>query len=348
MPHARAMRIFIFALGAALIWAAPAFAYDEASTGWECAVCHDGAEDVSGVTDNKGPHGGYTTTSRKCAACHSVHAAPADGVLLLPGATITETCFTCHDGTGGRGVYGTVGSVASGHSVDTTNAVPGGDPSTGETATYTFSNPDGTMNCADCHSPHANDTVEPFTGDRLRVTVSEMTTYTSTRLLKNRPNGVTETVTYYGSDWCVACHRGRGDSDTLHNHPVEAPGTAGQFHYENVAVLTGYDETSTEMGELGRDNLGYVMPWDSAYSTRTAAQQGHDPICQQCHEDARDVGDDTIGTVSAAEAFDASLDGTTTGNPTYQDFPHESPNERLLIETNDDLCTNCHPPAQLP
>ncbi len=348
MTYAPAMRLLILALGAALVWAVPAFAYDEAGTGWECAVCHDGAEDVSGVTDNKGPHGGYTTTSRKCQSCHSVHVAPASALLLLPGATITETCFTCHDGTGGKGVYGTVSGAVSGHSVDTTNAVPGGDAGTGETATYTFSNPDGTMNCADCHSPHDSDTVEPFTGDRLRVSASEMITYTSNRLLKARPNDVTQTITYYGSDWCVACHRGRGESDALHNHPVETSSTADFFHYDNVAVLTGYDETTTEMGRLGRSNLGYVMPWDSEDSTRTPAQQGHEPICQQCHEDARDVGDDTTGTVSTAEAFGPSLDGTPTGNPTYQNFPHESPNERLLIETDDDLCTNCHTAAQLP
>jgi predicted CXXCH cytochrome family protein len=38
----------------------------------------------------------------------------------------------------------------------------------------------------------------------------------------------------------------------------------------------------------------------------------------------------------------------TTDNPRFQNFPHETANTRMLVETGDDLCTNCHPPAVLP
>jgi hypothetical protein len=101
------------------------------------------------------------------------------------------------------------------------------------------------------------------------------------------------------------------------------------------------------MGELGQSNGGYVMP-----VPRDALQDGYAPICQQCHEDARSIGDDPaqqqrISTLSGFnEVFTiTAADGTeATDNPAFQVFPHESANARLLVETYDDLCTNCHIP----
>jgi hypothetical protein len=62
------------------------------------------------------------------------------------------------------------------------------------------------------------------------------------------------------------------------------------------------------------------------------------------------VGDTSFGELDSSEAFDVqSTDGTRSAdNPRFQTFPHESVNTYMLLETDDDLCTNCHPPAQLP
>jgi hypothetical protein len=35
-------------------------------------------------------------------------------------------------------------------------------------------------------------------------------------------------------------------------------------------------------------------------------------------------------------------------NPLFQNFPHETTNDNMLVETNDDLCLNCHPATALP
>jgi hypothetical protein len=43
-----------------------------------------------------GPHGNYTTTTIKCAVCHSVHGADAGGVLLLNGTSVGNSCNYCH------------------------------------------------------------------------------------------------------------------------------------------------------------------------------------------------------------------------------------------------------------
>jgi hypothetical protein len=160
----------------------------------------------------------------------------------------------------------------------------------------------------------------------------------------------------YGSTWCAGCHQGRLDNSTLHNHPVETE-TAG-FSYDNIVRVTGAETTATEMGTLGASNFGYVMP-----DPRGTLQNGKAPICQQCHEDSRDVGDDVSNypqQISTSNGFDElfSIEATdgrnapeatspTAGgddNPGFQTFPHESWNYSFLVEENDDLCLNCHAP----
>ena len=310
-----------------------------------CIACH-GIQTPTGA-DVGGPHGGYATTTNKCATCHSVHLAPAQGVLLLPGATVKATCETCHDGTGGAGVYGGLGaSRVSGHSVETTSLVPGGDASTGTSATVQFSGSGGLLTCSDCHSPHGTDVVVAFIGDRDRRSVPSTSTATvvaSSRLLKRRPTTATQTVDVYGSDWCGGCHKGRlAGSGLQGNHPVEstitASGIAPRYWYGRVVSVIGADTTKTALGPLGGSNFGYVMPDGlSAESTRSPLQTGHYPICQQCHEDSRTVGDAVPRQVATTEVFAAT-------DWTLGSFPHESPNEGLLIEAPDRLCLNCHQP----
>lgn len=316
-----------------------------------CGYCHDPYPSFGGY----GVHGGFTSTTSKCEECHSVHDAFDGGVMLLPAATIEATCFTCHDGTQGRGVYGAIKArtgiePTSGHRVEVTSLVPGGDPSTGGSANMTFSGGSGSLTCTDCHSPHGSEIVGVFQGDRIRTSwvPSPFATY---KILKQQPGDTTGTpVTEYGSDWCLACHAGRSsDLATVHNHPVDA-GT-GAFTYSNIVRLASDNPTSTTTtGTLGGSHRGYLMPWNSTTATRTPLQQGHAPICQQCHEDARDVGTlSAAGDVGDAMTFSASVDGTpTAGNPRFQNFPHESTNANLLVETADNLCTNCHPLGQLP
>jgi hypothetical protein len=40
--------------------------------------------------------------------------------------------------------------------------------------------------------------------------------------------------------------------------------------------------------------------------------------------------------------------GTTTDTPRFQTFPHEGVNANFLVETDDNLCLNCHPVSGLP
>lgn len=311
-----------------------------------------------------------------------MHKSPADSVLLLRASTVVTTCMMCHDGTGGFGVYGAVeartgvdpatSDEAGTHRIATVSLVPGGDAGTGGSSTMTFAGPGGTLICTDCHSIHGAQVVESFTGDRRRLRANLPSIYSS-KLLRQRPGGAATPVLEYGSDWCLACHGGRDSQEGLHNHPVDSLDstfTVGDpYTYGNLPVLENDGVTGvTVLSGLGgvvktgspefmhapappyaSENRGYLMPYP-----RTLLQQGHAPMCQQCHEDARQTVGSLVGDGSTADAADAVItidtaDGLVeTDNPRFQNFPHETENRWMLAEEYDDLCLNCHPMSQLP
>ncbi|MBI4734029.1 MAG: hypothetical protein HY779_04330, partial [Rubrobacteridae bacterium] len=126
---------------------------------------------------------------------------------------------------------------------------------------------------------------------------------------------------------------------------------------------------------LGLSNQGFVM-WPVPATARlhpdgrigeSHRQRPKAPICQQCHEDSRDVeaGFAYMDTDKAApfaggvneilELNSQPVPFLNDGNPAFQNFPHETQNYRLLLEgddsnranggRNDDLCLNCHVPG---
>ena len=324
----------------------PAYAYNETDLqdGRVCSDCHgleSSSQDTSVVVGGrKGPHGGYSAGTQKCDTCHTVHG--AQGSKLLKGATIVATCTTCHDGTGGGGVYGAIRSHAAttplgGHRVfgSSPDATVGTSTVPGGVQTGTFVGENGELTCTDCHSPHNSDTVNPYVGDRKRASTETSTVLATNRLLRRKPTLGTVAVNEYGTNWCESCHKG-GHMVPSSSHSVsrDASGTGGTY-YNRIIARNAYGSTAASSGptSLGGSNLGYVMATDTPRPS---------PICQQCHEDARHVGDVATFTVNAAaEAFVVNADGTA-GNPRFQNFPHETMGRKLLIEQGSDLCTNCH------
>lgn len=357
--------------GVALAYPNPDATYPGGLARTDCVDCHgsdeasllDPGTDPALLADvRKGPHGNYMSGAAKCRTCHDLHAAPGD--KLLSAQTIEGVCNSCHDGTGGTGVYGVVKArtgvdATAGHRVGQTNVVPGGDPA-GGSAVVAFSGTGGTLTCTDCHSPHDAQTVEPFTGDRLRSEPASDTAHTTktNRLLRAQPTGASSAVTEYGAGWCAGCHKGRvdqhaEDSGAMRNHPVMSDDT---YTYDEVPVVTGVGATTTELGSLGQSNRGYVMPGPTLGepTLKTPLQEGSAPLCQQCHEDARDVGPSARKTNPTLTGADQEFRVTAYGadadpldNPRFQAFPHESNSASLLVRTPEpaepnSLCLNCH------
>lgn len=66
------------------------------------------------------------------------------------------------------------------------------------------------------------------------------------------------------------------------------------------------------------------------------------PACQQCHGSHRDVD----AAFSVTPTFNGSI--WVGGEPYRYSFPHVSTAKALLTEEDDDFCTNCHQPDDLP
>jgi len=310
--------------------------WDAAGTpvpGATCPQCHSATSVEGGTWDGIGPHGNYMTTTNKCSLCHMVHNAPATSVLLLRDSTVTDTCLMCHDGTGvGSGVYNSIkaGGLDPGseHSYENTSAVPGG------------SDLGHNLSCSDCHSVHGSNCVTPFFRDSGRAFAGEALTLTNSILRSDLKGTAAGTYAVYGAQWCAACHQQRhSDSTAALNHPVN-PSTT--FGYGEVTSTPGptyptraYGSVEAAAGGymlgMGQTNASYVMaPVTAVPDGRIDARR--EPLCQQCHEDLRDVEQTYTG--------DAYSPGV--GNPGYLTFPHQSVNDNMLVEDYDDLCLNCH------
>lgn len=132
----------------------------------------------------------------------------------------------------------------------------------------------------------------------------------------------------------------------------------GQFDFNPVKMGPLAYASSRTYGEgTVYGGLGYVMQ-----EPRAAVQVGHAPICQQCHEDTRFAGalydgvalggpllSFTDGELNRGFFSDVEplIGPVTSGSrdvltPRFQNFPHETVNDSMVVETGDDLCLNCH------
>lgn len=189
-------------------------------------------------------------------------------------------------------------------------------------------------------------------------------------------NGQGGAKAVYGSSFCYACHQGRiGNYVGGEQLDADFDGTAAENEAMSINHPTDMkiaysqvgtsDPTSPTVDGLALSNKGFAMkPAVGAHPDGTIDRQDA-PICQQCHEDSRDVEEafdftDTDKSTPFADSVNSVLNITggefvAEGNPQFQNFPHETVNGRLLVEggdsnqagggANDDLCLNCHVPG---
>jgi predicted CXXCH cytochrome family protein len=349
----------------------------EGKTGWTVNTCNNCHGFTTGNAN--GPHGGFSDLTDSCRACHNVHNA-ASARKLLPNTTEIGICMTCHDfsmstsGAGGGGVYGAIrakgGLTLARHAIEgygntmtagisvttitpqtfggvletdwaTTNTIPGGN------GALMAQNASGNTNlsCKHCHTPHGNTFMAKFTGERIR---SQITSISSNRLLLDNLMGseaiTPHQYTVYGSYWCAACHKNRHSTNasSVINHPVD---------YINGVSATNYAFNQAGMADAGAASWWAMIPAGAIIATQHQAGWSRPatntvigsanywaPSCLQCHYNSR--------VVEQPYAIMSTI--AVSGNPQFGTFPHETQVRRLLVETGDDLCLNCHPTGVLP
>ncbi len=288
-----------------------------------------------------GPHRDYTNDTNACRECHALHEAPSPvGVVLLKVTPSTveqaalATCNLCH-GAGGPAVYKpyvvpTFTILARHTPTLTLTSISYLGIATPETGVPTIRK----ILCLACHNPHGTTiyTVPTFTSD---------TTYGISNALLRRPGtasvgynlpgaGTTGTPAAYGSQWCRDCHN---KPENIVAHKLGPLGQPHPYSATNTYQSVWYWATPTYVqGRLGGTTSAYVM-YDRAVINDP------DPICQQCHEDARNV--EGVFRVTTASYL-------ATDNPPYKNFPHQGLYSSFRVENGDDLCTNCHPIEELP
>lgn len=288
-----------------------------------------------------GPHRNYTDDTQACRECHALHEAPSPvgAVLLKASASTIEqaalaTCNLCH-GAGGPAVYkpyaATPFPVLSRHSPTLTlTSISYLGITTPETGVPAIRK----ILCLACHNPHGTAlyTVPTFTSD---------TTYGVSNALLRLPGtasvgyrlpgaGTTGTPAAYGAQWCRDCHN---KPENIVAHRLGPQGEPHPYSATTTYQAVWYWATPTYVqGRLGGTTSAYVM-YDRI------SIDDPDPICQQCHEDARDV--EGVFRVTTATYLG-------TDNPPYKAFPHQGMYSSFRVETGDDLCTNCHPIEELP
>jgi predicted CXXCH cytochrome family protein len=130
---ARALVVVTLALG--MLLAASSLALANTESGYVTWTA-----DVPNNNSMATPHKDYQTTTQKCAVCHAVHKAPADGELLLRGAA-SDSCVYCHI-TNSTGVIQIYNGNSSLYYVDNSKN----------------HSRDGGAPCNGCHAVHGADT----------------------------------------------------------------------------------------------------------------------------------------------------------------------------------------------
>ncbi len=287
----KTLLVSAFSLVITVAFATPAFA-----SGWlDWSV-------VSTLPANIGstsPHGGYTTSTVKCAVCHAVHNANALGSEMLLPDTAATACNYCH--VGGAGGYTSVyrGVEANYRGTDYENAHN----------SFDIVGVEQGVTCSRCHQVHAaanQMTANPYLTQRL---LKKFTSYDPTA---GTPM-VGDTKDTAMTKWCAGCHFSLGGAplggehyanDYNYGSHIQGPASAayGNTSATYAGKVAWKDSTqctschASGYGVAGEwphmtDGMAFLVEASSSVAATAAASSTHrDGVCLRCHRDGSGNG----------------------------------------------------------
>lgn len=247
----KSLFVLLLAVCFVLAVAAPAFA----ETGPGGYVTWSDVATMTG--QGTSPHGGYSTTTVKCAVCHAVHGAEPGPAQLLLRSTVADACTYCHmdSSTGYTQVYASDVTKYSG--TDLNNAHN----------SYDVAGVEQGVTCTICHQVHAADAQMTANGFLTQKLLIGGKTYTGTNYdpVAEAPLSSDDTLTAL-SKWCAGCHFTRGGT----GYSYWGGGYNGQSHVMTTATAT-YGNTDSSLA-------GSRVAWKNS------------TYCSSCHSSQFDTG----------------------------------------------------------
>jgi predicted CXXCH cytochrome family protein len=278
------------------------------------------------------PHAGYATTTQKCAVCHAVHKAPADGELLLRSA-VGDSCVYCH----------------------IENPISSKEVYYGSTALYTTEDEHGhqspAVKCVSCHAVHGANTfkgdktakilkvwnIQPSFVEYLSLTNSSTDTSPIINGVGEWPDdgvnnvgwpGWWETVYVQDTAFCSQCHPYYSDA-------AETTVTAGVTMSDGSVETTSFKTHPLKRpgNEQGNDYfVGFVAQGSTLPTSQSVATHGPRGCGADCHTSP----EETPGN-SNYPHYNADTARFLVGGPGAWD------NKNTVTDSSDDsACLKCH------
>lgn len=228
------------------------------------------------------PHRGYTTSTRNCAVCHSVHRARSNGELLLK-STVAQACNYCHINAA-QSITQVYASSEANYTTDNvynhSSAVTGG--------------------CSGCHTVHSAAAVGANDINILRLQdnpASTYGTYYTDRAVIAASTGDPTQGSLLLTQWCSSCHPYYNTNFNGTSHVMTAAiATYGNTAADNSVETTKVAWTKSEYcDDCHNAGANLVVKSNFPHYTSTAArfltdgsasgsQVNNDGPCLRCHE----------------------------------------------------------------
>jgi hypothetical protein len=244
------------------------------------------------------PHGGYATSTVKCAVCHAVHNASLSGQLLLQ-TPASDACNYCH--VGGAGGYTQVynGIPANYSGTDWKNAHN----------SFLVAGVEGGLVCTTCHQVHAADqamtanaalTVKLLKGAKVYDDSSGTPNYDPVAKAPLAGDSYDVALT----KWCAGCHFTRGGTYTYYANAYNQQShvmTNTAAVYDNPSATyngqvawigstycsschaSNYNDGTGKWPHYTAGNRFLISSTDASSASVPTTNTSSDGVCLRCH-----------------------------------------------------------------